>query len=229
MEDIYTKQVLEDRWINYASGYNAVQKYKKMGLPIRCQNPPEDITENITKFIIQNYDNDPSCKWAKCIGKTGDLYSEKYTDEYPIEVKSFTSDGPMQFGPDKKFGVLYFLDLRQFTNNSISLWKLPVHSDSSEFQQIYVNKKETIQIQSSQGRRPHISWDKFYQQIKDKCCLVYKGTFENIFNPLKAEEVLDDSQSTEQPEPIRHFPQVYTNSHPTSLLEEYIPEETLVD
>jgi hypothetical protein len=51
----------------------------------------------------------------------------------PIEVKSFTSNGPSQFGPDKKFSVLYFLDLRKWLDDEIILWKVNLNYLSDEF------------------------------------------------------------------------------------------------
>ena len=182
LNDIYTRDVLEIRYNIYRTSYIATDELiKNRNLPIRHENPPEDVTENIAKFIIINYENDPSCKWAKCIQLTGDLYSDKYTIEMPPEVKAFTSDGPSSFGPKKKFGVLYFLDMRDWLNNKFILWKVNVSSDSSEWCNIKMNKTETNEEQCKQKRRPHISWDKIYSQIPDKCIKVYDGTFEGIF------------------------------------------------
>jgi len=178
-DDKYSPDVLERQYNIYRTSYIATaETIKKTCLPIRHQNPPEDVTENIAKFIIINYDNDPSCKWAKSIKHYGDLYSDKY--ESP-EVKAFTSDGPCSFGPLKKFGVIYFLDMRDWLNNKFILWKVNVSSDSSEWQNIKMNKTQTMKEQCKQGRRPHISWENIYSQIPDKCIKVYDGTFENIF------------------------------------------------
>ena len=108
-DDLYTQDILISRYINFKNMYISDETFIRNGLKIRHQNTPEDITENITKFIIRNYEKDDSCLWCKGIKKsgiTGDLMSNKY--EFPIEVKSFTSNGPSQFGPDKKFGVYTF-------------------------------------------------------------------------------------------------------------------------
>ena len=99
----------------------------------------------------------------------------------PIEVKSFTSNGPSQFGPDKKFAVLYFLDLRKWLNNEIVLWKVKLNHSSDTFKNIKVSKTETMEDQFIKGRRPHVSWDKIHPQISDYCEKIYEGTFENIF------------------------------------------------
>lgn len=186
LDDGYTKEILVKRFENFRNFYIDDEKLIKNGLPIRHQNTPEDITENIAKFIIRKYENEVSTVWCKGVDKkyglTGDLYSNKYDKKMPIEVKSFTSDGPSQFGPDKKFSVLYFLDLRNcMLENEIILWKVHLNYLSEEFKNIKVNKLQTLGEQLLQGRRPHISWDKIYPQISDFCEKIYQGTFENIF------------------------------------------------
>jgi hypothetical protein len=182
MIDNYTPDILRERYRLYKSDYQSLTNIKKMtGLPIRHQNPPEDITENIVKNIIINYDNDPSCKWSKSIGQKGDLCSDKYKDDYQIEVKAFTSNGPSQFGPTKKFGVLYFLDMRKWLNDELILWRVNLNNESPEMKQIKMNKNQTHEEQCDEGRRPHISWDKLYPQVSDYCIKVYEGPFENIF------------------------------------------------
>jgi hypothetical protein len=184
-KDNYDEYILRSRFINFKNMYMNDEQLIINGLNIRHQNTPEDITENITKFIIINYEKDMSCVWCKGVDKkyclTGDLYSNKYEKSMPIEVKSFTSNGPSQFGPNKKFGVIYFLDLRKWLNNVIILWKVNLNYLSNEFNNIKVNKYQTMGDQLKEGRRPHISWDNIYPQIINFCEKIYEGTFENIF------------------------------------------------
>lgn len=185
INDKYSEEILIDRFKNFKNMYISDAELIKNGLPIRHQNTPEDITENITKFIIRKYENDKTCVWCKGVDKkfglTGDLYSNKYDKNAPIEVKSFTSNGPSQFGPGKKFGVLYFLDLRKWLNNEIILWKVNLNDLSDEFKNIKVSKTQTMKEQFDEGRRPHISWCNIYPQISNFCEKIYEGTFENIF------------------------------------------------
>ena len=180
--DNYTMEILQRRFNAYKTTYiDTVHIITTTNLPIRHQNPPEDITENITKFIIHNYDNDTSCKWAKCIGLNGDLYSDKYDHDSPIEVKAFISNGPSSFGPTKKFGVIYFLDMHKWLENIFILWKVNLNYNSPEWKQIKMNKTQTYSDQCNEKRRPHISWDKIYSQLSTFCNKVYEGPFENIF------------------------------------------------
>lgn len=112
MDDKYDRKTLIERFNHFKNMYKSDQIIIEKGLKIRHQNMPEDVSENITKFIIHKYENDKSCVWCKGVDKkhklTGDLCSSKYDKTMPIEVKSFTSNGPSQFGPNKKFGILYF-------------------------------------------------------------------------------------------------------------------------
>jgi len=186
LDDKYDVEILKSRYNEYKASYIKTDEYKKRGIPLRQQNPPEDITENIVKFIIRNFEKDATVVWCKGVDKKynlkGDLYSKKYDKNFPLEVKSFTSNGPSQFGPNKKFSVLYFLDLRNWINDEIILWKANLNNESNEFKNIKMSKKQTHSEQCDEGRRPHINWDNLYPQIKDHCSEIYRGTFENIFN-----------------------------------------------
>lgn len=186
-EDKYTREILKKRLNRIKDNYNELHDIiVATGLPLRHANPPEDITENIVKFVIQNYDNDPSCIWAKSMGLNGDLFSDKYPIESPIEIKAFTSVGPSSFGPDKKFSVIYFLDMRNWLHDIFIVWKVNLTYESPEWKGIKMNKNQTFEDQCLQGKRPHISWDNIYPQISEHCVKLYDGTFEGIFTPPKA-------------------------------------------
>lgn len=178
-KDKYTEKILRKRYLEYYDAHiNLSEIIKSTNLPIRHQNPPEDITENITKFIIRNYDNDVSCKWSKAINIKGDLCSDKYN---MIEVKAFTSNGPLQFGPKKKFDILYLLDLRKWLDDKLILYKVNIDNNSPIIKNIKVNKLQTHEDQCKEGRRPHISFDKLFPQIQSHCEKIYEGSFEDIF------------------------------------------------
>jgi hypothetical protein len=185
LNDGYSQEILAQRFNSYRNDYVATSELiQTSGLPIRHQNPPEDITENIVKFIIRNHDNDPLCQWAKSIRRKGDLYSPNYPANSQPEVKAFTSGGPSSFGPAKKFGVLYFLDMRNWLTDVFVLWKVNVTNESPEWRNIRMNETQTLGEQCDAGRRPHIQWDGIHQQIPDRCTMVYNGPFEGIFAPL---------------------------------------------
>jgi hypothetical protein len=177
--DNYTEEILRKRFNSYKTSSIELQAINKdTGLNIRNANPPEDITENMVKFIIRNKKGDKSCMWAKCFNKNGDLYSDV---EKIQEVKALTSDGPCSFGPTKKFDVIYFLDMREWLSDKIILWCINLTNESKEWKGLKMNATQTHEDQSNQGRRPHIGFDKLYEQLKDYSTKVYEGTFENIF------------------------------------------------
>jgi hypothetical protein len=185
--DKYNENILRTRFNQYKNNTRVlVDIIGDTGLPIRNENPPEDITENIVKFILKNKRGDTTCVWAKSVGRPGDLYSNM---EHIQEVKAFTSDGPCSFGPKKVFHVIYFLDLREWLNDRFVLWRINLSSASEEWKKLKMNSRQTFEDHCNLGRRPHIGFDKIYEQLKDLrmssgvpvCSKIYEGTFENIF------------------------------------------------
>ena len=175
-EDRYTEQVLRNQHAIVRTACIGVRKtIQETGLDIRNYNPPEDVTENIVKFILRSQGLD--CKWAKSMGIKGDLVC----DGKMLEVKAFTSDGPASFGPRKKFDGIYFLDMRQWLNDKFILWHVCLTHESPAWKTLKMNKTETHQDQSSQGRRPRIPFEKIRQQIGECCSIIYDGSFEGIF------------------------------------------------
>jgi hypothetical protein len=193
----------------------------EVGNIIRMPNLPEDLTENIAKFIIRNYLGDSSCMWCKSLGMTGDLKSDT---EKIQEVKSFTSDGPSSFGPKKKFDVLYFLDLRKWLEDEIVLFRVNLTNQSPDWTNIKMNKAETFGDMAGDGKRPHISWERIRSQLPPSVVTeVYRGSFDGIFtHPAKPERV---ELSIEQPGQTQHFLQACIVSNHTEMMEVCIPTE----
>jgi hypothetical protein len=181
--DLYTADILRRRYRRFKEDHDELQDIiQETGLPIRHANPPEDITENIAKFVMQRHDNDPSCKWAKAIELKGDLCSKKFPIEFPPEVKAFTSDGPSSFGPKKKFGAIYFVNMVDLIqHDKLIVWKVNLTNESFEWKNVKMSKTQLFNDQCEEGRRPHISWSTLYPQISEHCVKIYEGTFEGIF------------------------------------------------
>lgn len=193
--DYYSEDILRHRYALYKNSYIETQAINEKMISrykynvIRQQNPPEDVTENIAKFIILNKTEDDSCVWSKSVGLKGDLWSVK---QNIIEVKSFISEGPSSFGPDKKFDVIYFLDIRKWLTDEIILWQINLNSNSLVWKNLKINSKngETHDSQAEQGRRPRIPWEKIKPQVEDYCTRVFRGTFDAIFTKSPASELL---------------------------------------
>jgi hypothetical protein len=193
--DRYTQDILCEQFQIHKE-YVVKRKLLKLtsGMEIRMPNMPEDISENIVKFIIHNHLGDTTSKWTKGINDKkkklpGDLISQK---EGTQEVKCFTSDGPPSFGPRENWDVIYFLDARAWIEERFVLWRVPLSNTSTEWKNIKMNKQETHEEQSSQGRRPRITWEGLRPQLGDHLEKIFDGTFNEIFLPREVES--DDPQ-----------------------------------
>ena len=179
-EDTYTKELLIEQFaLHRAYVIGRINTTKKIGVKVRRPSIPEDISENTIKQILHNHLNDNTSKWD-C--KNGDLESQK---EGKQECKCFTSDGPLSFTPSSDWDVIYFLDARNWLCNKFILHRVSLKRTSSEWLKIKVNKRQTFDDQSKQGRRPRITWESLHPQISSYCTKVYEGTFEDIFIPLE--------------------------------------------
>ena len=171
--DRYTKSVLNDQF-NIHKEYVMKRLASSRGLNIKFRLPsiPEDISENIIKFIIQKM-GDASCTW-NC---KGDLYS---TVDKKIECKCFTSTGPISFTPSSGWNVIYFLDDANWLDDKFKLYRANLTYDSDAWKNVKVNKTESFQMQANNGRRPRIGWNTLYPQIMGHCELVFDGGFDDI-------------------------------------------------
>lgn len=190
MPDLYTEEVLRGEFQTHKEYVLKRKQTKEItGLNIRMPNMPEDISENITKFIIHHCVGDTTSKWTKGIkGKgpkiTGDLVSEI---EGTQEVKCFTSDGPPSFGPKENWDVIYFLDAREWLTERFVLWRVPLKNVSAEWRAVKINKDQTQEEQSEEGRRPRITWESLRPQLGEHAVEVFNGTFDEIFTPKAVE------------------------------------------
>ena len=182
VEDKYTSEILKEQYALHKSYFiGRLNTTKNIGIKVRMSGIPEDISENIIKHIIHNKLNDKTSRW-NC--NNGDLKSEK---EGIQECKCFTSDGPLSFTPSSHWDVIYFLDARKWLDDNYTLYRIPLKRTSEEWKNIKMNKIQTFEDQTNQGRRPRIIWESLYPQIESHCNKVYEGNFEDIFIPLQAQ------------------------------------------
>jgi len=177
--DTYTTDLLREQYnLHKTFVQGRIATTKRIGVKVRLPAIPEDISENIIKFILHNKLEDTTSRWD-C--KTGDLHSQQ---EGKQECKCFTSNGPLSFTPTSKWDVIYFLDARKWLTDVFTLYKVSLKKTSDEWKRIKVNKLETLEDQCKQGRRPRITWISLYPQIVPHCTKVYEGSFENIFSAI---------------------------------------------
>ena len=180
--DKYTKECLIEQFNIHKQYILArINASKKCGVSFRLPSIPEDITENIIKFIIINKEHDSSCIWSS----KGDLLSEKFG---VIECKSFTSDGPLSFTPTSDWNVIYFLDAKNWLKETFVLYKINLKRTSEKWKKIMVNKTQTFNDQCLQGRRPRLNWKNIHSQLGSECEQIFEGTFESIFTSDKKKE-----------------------------------------
>ena len=144
--DDYTIEILFER----LKAYKEFCKSSLLCQKIRRPNFPEDISENIVKFFL------------KCKNTTpGDLYSHRYGS---IEVKCFSSNGPISFGPKEKWDTLVVVDATEYLNDNYILHLIIIDNTSINFK---VNKTQSFQEQILQLRRPRITWLKLEQNLRN--------------------------------------------------------------
>lgn len=179
--DNYTFEILRQQYdilIEYVK--RRIQVSKQMLINIRLPSIPEDISENLIKFIIHYYIGDTTTKWQSK-GETGDLISLK---EGKQECKCFTSDGPISFSPSSIWNCIYFLDARKWLDGKFVLYRIKISNTSEKWKHIQLNKKkkETFATQSNQQRRPRICWNELYEQVKkyNEFEMVFNGRFDDL-------------------------------------------------
>jgi hypothetical protein len=131
----------------------------------RAPNFPEHISENIIRNLIEQLEN------VKCTrnNKSGDLSKEGIR----VECKSFSSAGPCSFGPNEKWNEIYFLDARNYITKKFKLYRVKLSNDDKIFLNLKVNKKQTFEDQAKLGRRPRITFNEIYKQLKSNIELIY--------------------------------------------------------
>jgi hypothetical protein len=176
-KDRYTEELLKEQY-NLHKSYviGRIETIKITNVKVRLPCIPEDISENIIKYIIHSKLNDKTSTWdcAK-----GDLQSQKEGNQ---ECKCFTSNGPASFTPTSDWDVIYFLDARNWLNDIFILYRIELKRTSNEWKNIKVSKAQTFDDQCKQGRRPRITWESLYPQIENYCMKVYEGNLEDIYS-----------------------------------------------
>ena len=64
------------------------------------------------------------------------------------------------------------------------MYKYDIQKYTNEWKSLKINKLQTFEDQCLQKRRPRITWDMLYSQIKTYYELVFNGYFKDIFNKV---------------------------------------------
>jgi len=172
-KDIYTEDILMRSFDVFLNYYNGRLSLKEKGLKIRLPGFPEDISENMIKFILRN-NGDSTVHWNTT---SGDLYSSK---EGRIECKATTSAGPISFSPTSDWDVLYVMDATQWRCDKYIVYRINIKKSYSEWSEIKVKRTENFGDQCKSGRRPRCTWSMLKPQLGDHCQQVFCGTFNEM-------------------------------------------------
>lgn len=167
-----------DKYIEYnkfIDNLNSSLIYKK----IRHNNFPSEISENIVKYIIyKKYNIMPI--WDLLL--TGDLilkFNNKYIQNKKIEIKTFSSIGPISFGPTESWDWIYFVDCTEYNKYIFKIYELKKSNTNTNWLNIYINQQQTFLDQIKQKRRPRIKFNNLYKQLLD-IKLIYHDSIKNL-------------------------------------------------
>ena len=143
---------------------------------------PSDISETITGYILQKL-GDKTCRPAK----RGDLVSDQ---EGIVQVKCFTSPGPVSFGSSTYWDVIYFLDAKEwFQRDWFRLYRVNLSSTDPRWTSLRFTTSNTFASMIHRERedqgiptRPRCAFDKLLPQFGDACTIVYEGTIHEILD-----------------------------------------------
>lgn len=170
----YTVDILKKQYnIHKSYVFNRKSSSDSLKINFRLPNFPEDISENIIKFILHKK-GDTSSNW-NC--KNGDLFSDI---EGKQECKSFTSHGPSSFSPSSEWDTLYILDAMDWLNDKFILYRINLSSSSDQWRNIRINKNDTFGDMCKKKIRPRIVWSKLYPQISGYCEKIFDGHISDI-------------------------------------------------
>lgn len=153
---------------------------EKNSKKIRITNMPSHITENIVKYAFyKKYKLMPS--WDT---KVGDLIVNKCNLNLKLEVKgSFDLNrGPMSFGPTENWDFIYFVNMQSLNTDFIIIYELKINNNDKRWKKIKVNKKQTIEDQCLEKRRPRIVFKQLYEQLSDKITILFSGNLYELFS-----------------------------------------------
>lgn len=163
-----TVSMLDDYILNCKLTQTRYENVKKKP---RRPNFPEDISENLVKYMIMR--------------KTGYLPTWKpgagdlSLSGKRFEVKCFSSKGPSSFGPTEKWDEIYFLDAIDYLNRNFKCYK--VQLSSQEFQNLQITNTETYFDKCKTGVRPRISFSKLQQEFPpSKISIIFEGDINQL-------------------------------------------------
>lgn len=172
--DLYTKAFLAEQFQAFKNYQLSRRRAKEVVSSVRLTNFPEDISENIVKWTLQLL-GDTSIS-HKTVGKgRGDLRS---SNDGKIEVKCFATSGPISFGPEQDWDILYVVDARKWEEEKFTIHRVALAKTSEKWQQLQFSK--TRKFMDYGKERPRLSWSELLPQIQTDTTIIFDGTFQSI-------------------------------------------------
>jgi DNA (cytosine-5)-methyltransferase 1 len=166
---------------SYSDFCNIIKIIKQENKNLRMRKPnfPEIISEKIVEIIF--FDSNLSTK-------SGDII----INGKRIEIKCFSSIGPISFGPKEKWDIIIFVNA--INHPEIEVLICNFSNESKEWNNIKVNKLETYSDQCKQKRRPRIGFKELEKQIKIVSVLKSNilQIFQNNIPKLNIKNYLDE-------------------------------------
>lgn len=159
--------------------YKAYLHYRKYveSCMIPCRNPnfPSEISELMVCSILWK------TKKIKSIYETtsGDLMT--YNNEI-IEVKCFSSTGPISFGPNHNWKYLCLVDATKLNENYFEIYFIDLKKNSEQWSSIKINNTLTFKDYCDTGKRPRINPEQLFVALKEinhEPEKIYSGNIEN--------------------------------------------------
>jgi len=128
-----------DSYTRLCEDLKEVNKLLKGKGKSRMPNFMSEISENIVKFALAKiYGYYPN--WNS---KKGDLEVETVDKKLiQLEIKGFMSDGPLSFGPNEDWDIIYFVDAKDFINKKFKIYEIKLSNRSDIWRKIKISGQE---------------------------------------------------------------------------------------
>ena len=160
--DMYNKKIK----FNYE--INKLLSIKK----IRNENFPSEISENIVKFVFR--------KKYKITGNWDTKNGDLQIINKKIEIKGFSSKGPLSFGPTEKWDILCIVDATKSKDKIFIVYLINLSNINNFWRNIKVNKIQTFDDQCLEKRRPRICFDELKKQLKSFITIIFNGHIDDL-------------------------------------------------
>lgn len=99
---------------------------------------------------------------------------------FKLEIKAFSSTGPISFGPNEYWNYIYFIDARNYLEKKFKIYECKISNNDIIWKNIKINKNDTFEMQCKQNRRPRIVFKMLFEQLKIHMILIFDGHIDNF-------------------------------------------------